>query len=209
MCVAQVGTCLEDALSLVVWNLLTAAVWWSAAAAVSCLAVDPVHGAFAVAFPPEPVRRLPREQSSGLAAAPDLAALPAPNGRAEEGTAAAAAAGEESPMRINGKAANGAMPNGGLLSSPESGFESPMPGQQAGAPALEGRGADGQAAEAGPGSLEASMQVASGTFWYGAGAAAGAAGRPAAGEVVGGGGGTVMLFEAGDPTPKQAWMLPG
>jgi hypothetical protein len=208
MCAQQVGTCLDDAPSLVVWNLLTASVWWSAAAAVSCLAVDPAHGAFAVAFPPEPLRRLPRAQSSSVPAAPDLAALPAPNGRAEEGAAAAAAAGA-SPMCVNGEAANGAMPNGKLLSSPESGWESPMPGQQPEASALEGRSADGQAAEAWLGSLEASVQVASGTFWYGAGAAAGAAGRPVAGEMIGGGGGTVMLFEAGSPTPKQAWMLPG
>ena len=42
---------------LVVWNLLTASVWWSAATPASCLAVDAKSGAFAVALPREPVRR--------------------------------------------------------------------------------------------------------------------------------------------------------
>ena len=55
---AQVGIS-TDPLSqcLVVWNLLTASVWWSAATPASCLAVDAKSGAFAVALPREPVRR--------------------------------------------------------------------------------------------------------------------------------------------------------
>ena len=219
---------MEDAPALVVWNLLTASVWWSAAAAVSCLAVDPAHGAFAVAFPPEPRRRVPAQGNSNQGGAqggappttqpngsvseqqgpsPNLAALPAPNGI---GAAAAEDDGGMSPTRVNGKAANGVLPNGGLQSSPESGWESPTAVQQPGASAPDDSRPDGQVAEAGPGSLGYSLQLASGTFWYGADAMAAAskAGMSAAGEVIGGGGGTVMLFEAGSSTPKHAWMLP-
>ena len=225
---AQVGTCVEEAPALVVWNLLTASVWWSAAAAVSCLAVDPAHGAFAVAFPPEPRRRLPAQSSSSEAnaqgrarcpqpnghasqqrgAAPDLAVLPAPNGDSAVG--AAAGDGAASPMRVNGEAVNGTLPNGGLLSSPESGWGSPAAVQQAGTSAADDGRLAQQVAEAGLGSVADSLQLASGTFWHGADAvvAAGPAGAPATGEVLGGGGGTVMLFEAGSPTPRHAWMLP-
>ena len=54
----QVGTSTDpQSQSLVVWNLLTASVWWSAATPASCLAVDAKSGAFAVALPREPVRR--------------------------------------------------------------------------------------------------------------------------------------------------------
>lgn len=42
---------------VVVFNLITASVWWSAATPASCLAVDAKSGAFAVALPREPVRR--------------------------------------------------------------------------------------------------------------------------------------------------------
>ena len=55
---AQVGTSTDPhSQCLVVWNLLTASVWWSAATPASCLAVDAKSGAFAVALPREPVRR--------------------------------------------------------------------------------------------------------------------------------------------------------
>ncbi len=55
---AQVGTSTDpQSQCLVVWNLLTASVWWSAATPASCLAVDAKSGAFAVALPREPVRR--------------------------------------------------------------------------------------------------------------------------------------------------------
>ena len=54
----QVGTSTDpQSQCLVVWNLLTASVWWSAATPASCLAVDAKSGAFAVALPREPVRR--------------------------------------------------------------------------------------------------------------------------------------------------------
>ena len=55
---AQVGTSTDpQSQCLVVWNLLTASVWWSAATPASCLAVDAKSGAFAVVLPREPVRR--------------------------------------------------------------------------------------------------------------------------------------------------------
>ena len=42
-----------------------------------------------------------------------------------------------------------------------------------------------------------------------AGAAAAAVGQPAEGSFMyGGGGGTVLLFEAGNPCPQGAWLLP-
>ena len=50
---------------MVVWNLVTASVWWSAATPASCLAVDAKSGCFAVALPREPVRRwVPRQSQA-------------------------------------------------------------------------------------------------------------------------------------------------
>ena len=52
---------------IVVWNLISASVWWSAATPAGCLAVDAKSGAFAVALPRELVRRwthrLPQPQA--------------------------------------------------------------------------------------------------------------------------------------------------
>lgn len=62
------GAAAGEAPSLVVWNLLTVSVWWSAAVLTSALAVDATHGIFAVAVPPQPVRRLTAAGSGDIAA---------------------------------------------------------------------------------------------------------------------------------------------
>jgi len=73
MCVPQVGVSTDpESQCIVVWNLITASVWWSAATPASCLAVDAKSGAFAMALPREPVRRwvprLPQPQAQADAA---------------------------------------------------------------------------------------------------------------------------------------------
>ena len=62
--------------SLVVWNLLTASVWWSAATPANCLAVDAKSGSFAVALPREPVRRwVPNQAQAQLPQPQEVAVM--------------------------------------------------------------------------------------------------------------------------------------
>ena len=201
-----------------VWNLVTASVWWSAAVAASCLAVDPVHGAFVIAVPPEPVRRW-----TGSAAPPALpagpsAARPMMNGfseaAAQQPRAAPPANGVQMNGRRNAAAAagwphmNGAAANG-------------RAGAQSGSDEDTGQEA-GQRTEDAISRLQESSACAGGAFWYdeaeGTGderavahASGGVAAKPTSSRgslVYGGGGGSVLLFDAGCPTPKQAWLLP-
>ena len=229
----QVGSCLGDAPCLAVWDLLSASVWWSAACAVSCMAVDPAHGCFAVALPPEPLRHWAPGSGGEPGARPNqataLGASPQPNG----GDAAIALslpdgqnhrqivspADGAAPMQINGGAspAQRQLPNGMASPATTSAEDSPMlgparpAGSQEEAAAMdqaEDGGEDESADEEGGGalaSLEAGAPLASGTFWYDEEEAGG---PNRGGLLYGGGSGTVLLFEAGCPTPKQAWMMP-
>ena len=213
------GISADGAPSLVVWNLVTASVWWSAAVAAACRAVDPLHGAFAVALPPEPLRRwigvaaLPAPPTGPSASRPTMngmngsaaaarqphAAAPA-NGLQMNGRRVAAAAGRP---RMNGTSANG------------------RPEAQSGSDedaAQDSR----QRADDAVSRLQASAVCAGGAFWYDEGKSTGderALAHESGGSAVeaaltrgsasyGGGGGSVLLFDPGCPTPKQAWLLP-
>ena len=223
--VLQVGSCLGDAPSLVVWDLLSASVCWSAACAVHCLAVDPAHGCFAVALPPEPPRRW--SPSSEAGARPDQAPqlLGSSLTQRDGGGAGlslldsydvgevASPAGGAAPMQVNGGGSGGEhqLPNG-VASLATTSADSPMAqpaDDNAAGDQTEGagRGGDRAGEEGGTAlaSLEAGAQLAGGAFWYDEEEAGGG---KAGGLIYGGGGGTVLLFEAGCPTPKQAWMLP-
>ena len=213
------GISADGAPSLVVWNLVTASVWWSAAVAASCLAVDPLHGAFAIALPPEPLRRW-----IGVAAPPALPAGPSasrPTMNGMNGSAAAArqphAAAPANGLQMNGRRAAAAAGRPHMNGAAANGRPEAQSGSDEDA-AQDSR----QRADDAVSRLQASAVCAGGAFWYdegkgtgderalaheGGGSAAEAA-LTRGGASYGGGGGSVLLFDPGCPTPKQAWLLP-
>jgi hypothetical protein len=245
--------CAHTESSLVVWNLLTASVWWSAAVAVSSLAVDAQHGMFAVAVPPQPVRRWSGSQAGPANAAqrPGTGPDRLPNGHSAAAVACASMPNPTSTHAAASTAPGGGLVNGfgggsshmnGVLGSPASSMDAQArqrPGPELGAGAADGAAQEEEASSgAAARQLQASLGCPGGAVWYerasvvgleqpqeqagalpqagqGQGPAQGSRGNDTAaassvrGDVVyGGGGGTVLLFEAGSPVPKHAWMLP-
>lgn len=213
----QVGLCSDSSPSLVVWNLLTASVWWSAAVAASCLAVDPHHGAFAIAVPPEP----PRRWTGSVV--PERGSPPAAPGKDHPTT-------NGLPDTAVPRTPESALPNGPQMNGRRSGAAAGRPYMN-GTAAADGRAeAQQDAEEAGTvqrgsdavSQLEASAACSGGAVWFeeveGAGGERALVhmGQGTAAELAssrgdsmyGGGGGSVLLFDAGSPTPKQAWLLP-
>ncbi|CAL8472222.1 g11764 [Coccomyxa elongata] len=216
-----VGICSDSSPSMVVWNLLTASVWWSAAVAASCLAVDPHHGAFAIAVPPEPPRRWTGSAAPG--ALPERGSPPAAPGKDYPTT-------NGLPDTAVPRTPESALPNGPQTNGRRSGAAADRPYMN-GTAAADGRAeAQKEAEEAGTaqrgsdavGQLEASAACSGGAVWFEEAEGAGGeralvhVGQGTAAElassrgdsVYGGGGGSVLLFDAGSPTPKRAWLLP-
>lgn len=228
LALVQVGICADGGSpSLVVWSLITASVWWSAAVAASCLAVDPRHRMFAIAVPPEPVRRWAGGATPRPVDGPAAPESPQPmlmNGSAaaaDAGSAASPVSPHAAGRQMNGHrdAANvgSAHMNGAAAGAGSSATSGSAGAQNGHRDEMAQRGEHESA-----GQLEASVACSGGAFWYEeadsggdrravtAGPTGGAAEAPSVrGSLVyGGGGGSVLLFEAGHPTPKQAWLLP-
>ncbi|CAL5220765.1 g2829 [Coccomyxa viridis] len=206
---------------VVVWNLITASVWWSAATPASCLAVDAKSGAFAVALPREPVRRwthrLPQPQAQPKAA---ISAKGETAGDATLSSAGDAHLNGHSladegaePMEVD--AADGELQGPEQLAALRGGvFWLDPPSSQSQAsehqqqqrqqrPSTEqqqrggskGGGVDAEGAQKADSSAAVAQtsdgaKQAEGSFMYG------------------GGGGSVLLFDAGVPCPRAAWLLP-
>jgi len=179
--------------TLAVWNLLTAALWWSHAVSVTALAADPGGGGgFAVALPPLPSGAAPAagrpgsgEPGGGSAAedgASQGAASRLPNGTPAEAAAVladarhaqAAVAGDDRQAGAHARAEAGADarlvgPSGVVPHTPE-GLHRPA-GRGAGRPTT--------------------------------------AVRPAASSAGAAAAGAVLLFDAASARPAAAWALPG
>ena len=191
--------------------------------AATCLAVDPHHGAFAIAVPPEPLRRWTGGMAAPGSSASERATPPAAPGKdhpTANGLPDTAVPRTPEAAILNGPQMNGrrsvaaaARPYMNGTAAVDSIEETQ---QDAGDSGTEQWGSDAVS------QLEASAACSGGAVWFEDMESAGGEralvhmGQGTAAElassrgdsVYGGGGGSVLLFDAGSPTPKEAWLLP-
>jgi len=189
--------------TLAVWNLLTAALWWSHAVSVTALAADPGGcGGFAVALPPLPAGAAPAGGRAG-------GGEPGGGGAVEDG------AGPGAPRGLpNGAPAPGACGRGAPAEAAAAPVDA-QPAQAAAAGEVRQAGAHVRA-EA---SADARLVGPSGVVPQAPAGLHGPAGRgagrpttavrPAASSAGAAAAGAVLLFDAASARPAAAWALPG